>query len=1217
MAQVPGIYVEIKGDFSQLAKDVKAAKQIVTESAYGMSNAINNALSPSQTTKGTNELIKSLGQLSRSSKVTANDFKLIGTDLKELQHITGTTGAQFQALQSRMMATQGAKAQEAALRSIAVAANLTEQEIKQLGAQFGLTNAQIKNVSTVAQQAATGMSSLGGAVRTALAYLSPLIIYEAGKAILDTGIKVDSLQRSFVALTGSTAGMESEFNFMASTAAATGQNMYALADSYRQLTASTQGTILEGQKTRDVFQAMSEASAVLGLSNEKVELSMKAFAQMAAKGVVQMEELKNQLGDSLPGAVTIAARAMGVTQAALMKMSAAGELLAEDLLPKMAAELHKMYGAAANTAALESGIAAVNRLSQEWTTFKNNLYDNKAAVASINAVTGALEAMNGVLDPVESRISTIKRELANMPSPSTSMLGTGETGFSGGGDTSASKRREELSRELGELQSHKEAKLAIAGEYEVGREKIIADSTARIIEIRTAEDNANKAHKDQEYQAYADIAEKEAKTRQETYEATQKASGETIKTQEKEVQAYSAAAEEKKRLSEEVTDALAKEGMTQTQQAKYELDKQYAADLALAGNDIALAQKVTALYQAELAKRTKSDNDWAAFSAKQHLAAAERIKDGWQVAGEGRAEAEEIANKRIEESTTQTTSVVTEEWNRAFESIQGAIATMIYEFDFSMDSIVDIFKKMLAEMVAAILMSGLKAAFLEAFGFTSTGSIFSAFTSGISGALGGSSGGIGASGAAGAAGWGTVGGAVALGAGAYGLYAGAKDISEGNTGVGAVEMGLGGVSAYKGAVALGLLKEGVATEVAKTALAKMGLSTAGKIAGSGLTTGYSAGSGATAYGTFQTAASGSTAAASGSSGAATAGASTIGVAAAFAPILAGAFLRLTRGSLPHADSSIDEAGIDAIHLAVAGFNREFKSIEDTILDGLPGFAAWQEAAYDANEATLTLTTGMQASVLQFDAATGSWSEMAVKASGSLETMGQAHTAVSSQMVSNTANMIAATTGMNVSLSTAATIANHAAMAFDETASSENGAAGATMSLALKMIELGVDASTSSGLLTSLITSVGEFGSAASSTAGQIFGAVSGMKSAFSEMSDIKSSFASAGSHVAPVSDEAYRNNPDLYYHAVGGIFPAATQIGSHVFGEKGAEALLPLPDGPDTMKKIMNRLDKIESKTPIVQVYIGNEQFYGKMRIVADEVSDKRQSSGVTGRAYI
>ena len=76
-----------------------------------------------------------------------------------------------------------------------------------------------------------------------------------------------------------------------------------------------------------------------------------ALGQMISKGKVQAEELRGQLGERLPGAFQLAAKAMGMTTAALDKFMADGKLTAEELLPKLAKVLKDEYGAAAEEAA--------------------------------------------------------------------------------------------------------------------------------------------------------------------------------------------------------------------------------------------------------------------------------------------------------------------------------------------------------------------------------------------------------------------------------------------------------------------------------------------------------------------------------------------------------------------------------------------------------------------------------------------------------------------------------------------------------------------------------------------------------------------------------------------------------------------------------------------------------------------------------------------------
>lgn len=124
---------------------------------------------------------------------------------------------------------------------------------------------------------------------------------------------------------------------------------------------------------------------------------------MASKGVVQMEDLKNQLGDHIPGVVNITARALGVSTKELYDMSAAGELLAEDVIPALVKELHNLYAAAANTAALESGQSAMNKLGEAWTELKGSFADNETVANSIHMITAALRVMSAVLQVIRKQ----------------------------------------------------------------------------------------------------------------------------------------------------------------------------------------------------------------------------------------------------------------------------------------------------------------------------------------------------------------------------------------------------------------------------------------------------------------------------------------------------------------------------------------------------------------------------------------------------------------------------------------------------------------------------------------------------------------------------------------------------------------------------------------------------------------------------------------------
>ena len=1215
------------------------ARQIVTESAKGMSNALNNALDSRQISRGTNTLITSLGTLSRSSQTAGQAFKQIGVDLGSLQRITGVTGTQFQQLQSKMLQTSAAKVQERALRDIATAASLTEKEVRSLGTQFGMTQAQIKSVTAGMKETTGSVTMLGTAARTALAYFSVFQVVEFGRAVLDTGIKVDSLQRSFVAISGSTENMIGEFEFLRATAGRTGQNMYALADSYRQLTATTQGTVLEGQKTRDMFSSMSEAAAVLGLSTDKVELSLKAFAQMASKGTVQMEELKGQLGDSLPGALKIAASAMGVTQKALIKMIEKGEVLASDLLPKMSAELHKMYGEAAATASLDSGVAAVNRLSQAWTDLKANLYNNKAAVASINAIGTAIEYWAGAIEDVTDKTSSMAgiseqlKEESRLLSHNKDLLEDYKNGFASSPATIA----------------HYTEKVRQG-------EAAVADLEKKLVAVKQASDNTFQANiknaekitdtfsvlENMAGDSYKAIEEAENQRAQDFWKNEDEMQRKAEQSAEEHKRIAEALSDDRSRLAEELTDILAKEGMTQTEQAKYELDKQYKANLAIAGNDIALAQKVTAAYLIELKKRTTADNSWTAFAQKQHIAAAEKIKDGWQVAAEGRAEADDIANKRIAEGTKETTNVMVDEWSNALGSIQSSIADMIYEFDFSMGSILDIFKRMLAEMAAAIIMSGIKDLLLGQFDI---GNLLGGLGGLFSGGKGKSGGGVAGAGLFGD--WGKVGGGLALAGGAYGLYSGAKSLSKGNIGSGALGLGLGGAAMYKGAVTLGMIESGTAAGVAKGFASKLGMTGFEKAVEIGTTKSLvsTASTRASMYAAQQSliGSGGTTAATASTAGSATQSSflmPSLSSAAPAAAIAVTAFAfgkvisEMLKGSGPSASSEIDVAGITPAHLG--DFTKGIKELNGTILESIPGVNKYDKAAYDANTQTLTLYKGLTAVALGFDEARSAghqWTETTTKEIQDLSEKAKAEASYFSGYWDESFGRVRE--GANV----AGTAAGDAAKKLEEQYISTLRVASATEVFSDNADGMTVTIETLANRQSDLNS---KYNKAISQT-DSMENSISGLVPTTAEASDQVSMFgdsviglggvagaaankmAEAGATINSALDLAYRfstwsmpGSESMENHATGGIFTQPAIIGAHQFGERGIEGLIPLPDGPDTMTKIIDRLDRIEARqSQTIIVNIAGHEVKRTITPMIDSVVAARQSSGVTGRAYI
>jgi len=197
------------------------------------------------------------------------------------------------------------------------------------------------------------------------------------------------MQTAMTVATGDARLAGEELLFVRDAAMELGLDLQTSAAQFAKISAAAIGTKMAGQGVRDIFLGVSQATTALGLSQEDAEGALRAISQMMSKGVVSMEELRQQLGERLPGAYQAAARASGLTTAEFSKQVAEGKILAEDFLPKFAAELQRTFGGAAQAGA-ESLTANLNRLKN--VSFELSVVYGQAFLPVINqALTSFLE----------------------------------------------------------------------------------------------------------------------------------------------------------------------------------------------------------------------------------------------------------------------------------------------------------------------------------------------------------------------------------------------------------------------------------------------------------------------------------------------------------------------------------------------------------------------------------------------------------------------------------------------------------------------------------------------------------------------------------------------------------------------------------------------------------------------------------------------------------
>ena len=390
--KTPGIYIAIRGDYSAFETDLNHAKKMAQAQGDAIAKSIGNAVSKADLSGGINKLTRELK--TAQAALSAGAFKGQVSGLEEIAKAAGVSSKQLEGLTNSMLKSQAAATANRAFEYLQKNAGLSTLELAKLRVQLGDTSGAMSTLWSGAKAAAVPVMAIGAAA-----------IY-AGKACFDASLQMDRLVKSYTTIEGSTSGAVSQLDYIYEISNKLGLEFQSTAEAAKGFFAAGKGSALQ-KDLNGIFEGVSQAGAALSLSTEQMDGVFLALGQMISKGKVQAEELRGQLGERLPGAFNLAARAMGVTTAQLDDMLKKGQVTAEDMLPKLAAVLKDEFGPAAEHAS-QGAQGAVNRLSTEWNLFKATVMDNKGIIAAINAITGALENRNQAMMKAARREAAIK-----------------------------------------------------------------------------------------------------------------------------------------------------------------------------------------------------------------------------------------------------------------------------------------------------------------------------------------------------------------------------------------------------------------------------------------------------------------------------------------------------------------------------------------------------------------------------------------------------------------------------------------------------------------------------------------------------------------------------------------------------------------------------------------------------------------------------------------
>jgi tape measure domain-containing protein len=317
-----------------------------------------------------------------------------------------TNEAVLQVVVDPSEARRGAAEVERALGSMA---NSAESFLSRMNAGFS-------SMVSFIDRATSSMRSFIGIMATGYAI----------KSMLERMIDVNLVYNSFIAtmtmVKGSAQAAHAEFQYLTAYSDKMGMSIEETSKVYGKLAAALKEFDKSGASTRHIFESIGQAQVVLHSKGYETNGIFLAMEQIISKGKVSLEELQKQLGNRLPDAMGITARAMGVTQAELRTSITKGSIDPLELVLKLANQIKIEYG--------ESARSTADMFNAQVMRMKNAVFNLYLAVGQSGAMDGLSkvvqsltamlqdpntgkafgDALNNMFSGIAEWISTIKAE---------------------------------------------------------------------------------------------------------------------------------------------------------------------------------------------------------------------------------------------------------------------------------------------------------------------------------------------------------------------------------------------------------------------------------------------------------------------------------------------------------------------------------------------------------------------------------------------------------------------------------------------------------------------------------------------------------------------------------------------------------------------------------------------------------------------------------------
>ena len=216
---------------------------------------------------------------------------------------------------------------------------------------------------------------------------------------------LDNFQNLMKRLTGTASSAADSMEFLIDISRRFGLSLQVATERYSKFFAAAKQSGLALEETRAIFSSVAKVSGILGLAGHELSGVFLALEQMLSKGKVTTEELRRQLGERLPGAFGIMAKAVDILNPDLIvtvnnldDLLKKGEILSAEVLPEFAKQLETAFNAL-DVVKVETLAAAQSEFYTSITELLFTLEQGQGTVSNF---------FRGIFDGLTSNIDVIK-----------------------------------------------------------------------------------------------------------------------------------------------------------------------------------------------------------------------------------------------------------------------------------------------------------------------------------------------------------------------------------------------------------------------------------------------------------------------------------------------------------------------------------------------------------------------------------------------------------------------------------------------------------------------------------------------------------------------------------------------------------------------------------------------------------------------------------------